>query len=398
MPDFDKSQPGIMRRFKLRELSGVDYPAQTPALVTIMKRNSEGAALVETFGEITKYLDDPVRAQSFVQVVEDEAKRRAQWKMDEWVWPLIDALRTSITTTLADTSLSDGHKAEANARNIAGFAQAIANKPAAAEITKFLKAGMTGATPTPKENHMAEDVNKTVTDLTAKVEALTKSVETLTAENATLKAKADMAEMDDEEKECAKAMNDADRAAYVAKSKAERQAIAKAAKASDEVIKGADGTEIRKSVVGDGVFAFIKSQKAQTDALAAEVTKQAEINKAAEFTKQAETIYGSMPGTTVEKAAVLAHLSSAPADVQKAAETIFKACDGMVRNGFENLGHSNGQVLKGDAGQQIAKARFDAGVTAIMGRDKIGKQAAMSKAQVEYKADFDAMNGAANAN
>lgn len=237
------ARKNIMRKFRIGEISGVDFPCQAPARAVIFKR---GESLAED-GE----------------------------------------------TTMLKKSL--------------GLPETATDAEVAAAIEKR---------------------NADAAALTAQVADLTKKA-TLSDET-----RAHYEGLEKSDKEKAKAFLDKDEAG--------RKAEVALAKAGDETFTTSDGAVISKRAVGESVFSVMKSQETRLQTQAADLAKAAEATAMATFTKRASDDFSHLAGTVEERAAILKHLSTAPADVQKAADALLKAAEGHAKFAFSKAGHGGG--------------------------------------------------------
>jgi hypothetical protein len=138
-----------------------------------------------------------------------------------------------------------------------------------------------------------------------------------------------------------KAGDKAKAAAFLDKSEDERKKDVALAKSGDETVT-VEGQTISKRAVGDAVFSVMKAQSARLDAQEADIKKARETAELATFTKRATDDFAHLAGTVEERAAILKHLSTAPADIQKAADALLKAAEGAAKFAFEKAGHGGG--------------------------------------------------------
>ncbi len=198
------------------------------------------------------------------------------------------------------------------------------------------------------------DLAKANTDI-ATLKSTTASLETQLA--AANKAKDDfMAERDKAKEECATA-----KAALVT--------------ATDEVIK-VEGTEVKKSEVGEAQFALTKALISRADM--------------ATFEKRAEVEFGNVVGTAAEKALVLKGLETLDEPTKKAAEAILLAAEKMTAAGFDRLGSGG---IHSNPTQKAAADTFTAKVAEIEKRDSVTRSVALTKARAEFPDEFAAYNG-----
>ncbi len=355
----------IMRDFVIHELSAVDYPAQEHAKMTMMKR-------ADPFAKLAK-LDMP-EARGFAQLLAENEARAKCWEAEQKLWPLFTALRESLSSIAVDPAIGTPAKLTRVQESVRQFIEALRQEwpdvaeevekiakasPDAADMAAFIKAGVSGVA-SEGDNLMAEDVNKVAT--------LEKQVADLTKERDDAVAAKAKAEEDSKEKE--DALAEMKKANDLAK--------------GDEVLKVGE-TEVRKSAVGDASFAMLKAQQG-------EIAKERDARLLAELTKRAGDDYGHLPGTDVEKAALLKHLNGATEEVRKTADQIMKAGEDGNAQAFINKGHGGGGNEAPVGGEAVMKARGDyAGkIGDIQKRDSIPRTQAMQKARKEYPDLFKA--------
>lgn len=135
----------------------------------------------------------------------------------------------------------------------------------------------------------------------------------------------------------------------------------------DEVLKTVDGVEVRKSAVGEAVFAIVKAQEARI--------AKAEAEKAlAEVTKRVETEFGTLPGEAVAKATAFQALAKLPEAERATIETMLKSGEAALAAATTEKG--SGRSPTGDANDQLeALAKAKAGANA--------SKAAIAKAYAE---------------
>lgn len=191
-----------------------------------------------------------------------------------------------------------------------------------------------------------------------------------------------IAKMCDDEKDYMKAMDEDKKKEFMAMKPEDRMAAMKVKKSADETLE-IDGTVIRKSAVGDGMFAVMKAQQKRLDDQAADIAKARDAAELATFTKRAADDFGHLVGTDAEKAAVLKHMATADEAVQKTFGAIMKSAEDMIKKGFDTKGVGNGRtVIEGSAAEQLdtlAKAHA---------KDNNVEYAAAYVAVIEKRADL----------
>jgi hypothetical protein len=148
--------------------------------------------------------------------------------------------------------------------------------------------------------------------------------------------------------------------AFLDKDEAGRKAEVALAKVGDETFTTAEGATISKRAVGDQVFTVMKAQEARLQSQAADLAKAQEATAMASFTKRATDDFRHLAGSVEERAAILKHLSTAPAEVQKAADALLKAAEGAAKFAFEKAGAGGGKGPEAnDAEGEIQKIADD---------------------------------------
>lgn len=125
--------------------------------------------------------------------------------------------------------------------------------------------------------------------------------------------------------------------AWLAKSSEDRQAELKKAQDDDEVLKTEHGV-IRKSEVGDSVYAVLKGQQAEIEKQAKDAALEKSKREEAEFAKKAEERYPALPGSPVEKGRVLKALEGVSEEVRKTAEGMLGAANKTVAPNLREVG------------------------------------------------------------
>lgn len=329
--------PTKLKGLILKELSLVDRPANVEATVTICKRRD---MLAE---KITKFCCDIdyKGAKSFADVLACKEARQKYWKAQDALYPLMDALSESVQSVVADAAMTTEDK-EANIRsNLEAFMTKLREDLPDAEeaLTKFAEDCISGAL-TKEGTTMADK-----TDLEKAQEEL--AVMTKRAELAELVAKAS-----DEEKAFMKEMDDDKKKEFMNMKPEERTEKMRVSKAADEVLI-VEGEEIRKSVVGAGMFAVIKSQQKRLDDQANDVKKAQDEAQMSTLRKRADDDFSHLPGTTDERALVLKAMGGMEEAVRKSLEAILKAGEAALKAGFERTGSSIGAVVSGSAAEEL---------------------------------------------
>lgn len=362
----------IMREFTLSEISAVDRPAQEAAKMAIMKRDQRtdediakalvDAHPIQTKGDLTKIL--VITGGSPPPLFKEHIIRRAQ--------------TLGATDQLPDGWLIKSDEG-ADEMNVAELEKKVG------ELTAELAKQKTDAEAT------AATVTKAAGDLKAAQDLLAKANE----ENVVLKAVAGLTatekawydEMKDKEgdKEGDKAKKADARKSFLAATPEERSKTITAKAATDEVIK-IEGQEVRKSVVGDAQFEIMKSQATRLANLEKANVEEISKREEAEFTKAAADNYSHLPGTDVEKGAVLRAISKLDEKVRETVGKMLKAGEGAVVAAFDKVGHSGGKPA-------VDGGKFDSRVSEIRKRDGISRTDALEKARKEFPEEFKAYQG-----
>lgn len=347
----------VVKNLVLDEVSGVTRPAQSHALVHMWK--SEDMPLID---EITKYLSTDDGAKSFTSFIESNTAEQRKWVKREKLWPLINALKDSVTSIVIDDTIDERHRQEKVRESVAQFV-AASQHPEIYDINKNELLELFKE----ENDNMSEELVKKAEGLEAQVAELTKSLGEAVV----------LAKMSDKEKEYLASLNDEAKAdEFRAASSADRAKLMRKSAEGDEVFKSADGHEIRKSVVGDGVFAILKSQEDRIKAARDEMVKSAERAQTVEFTKRAEDEFANLPGDTVTKVAVLKGMASMDEATRTELEKMLKAGSEALAKGFGNFG------VPGGSPSDITKAtKLASEVKKLMDADSN-----LTKAQAEVKA------------
>jgi hypothetical protein len=177
-------------------------------------------------------------------------------------------------------------------------------------------------------------------------------------------------------------LDEAGQTAFLALSEADQASTVEKANATDPVVyKTAAGIEIRKS---DGATAALLAK--QLDETNADLAKLKDGRTADTLEKRATEEFPNVAkGTAIamlKSAGQLGESTDAGKDVIKSLKAMDKAASGT----FKRLGSTEAPELSG--GIEKARTDFNAEVSKIMGRDKIGMADAMSKARTEQPALF----------
>lgn len=337
---------GVMTKFRIRELSGVDRPAQTGAKVTFIKRDfsdkerqrlaDTGAALPDGSFPIENE-EDLHNAIRLVGRASDGAKAKAHIIARAKAMGSTGALPDGWVTKEDTTMLFD-----ATIKKALGLADTAADT----EVANALVAKSNSS-----ETALATAVRK--------------------------------ASMSDAEKAHCANMSDGDADDFMKKPKDQRDAAMKKAAEGDETLISA-GVTVRKSVVGEGVFTILKAQAAQLEANTREIAKARDDAANATFAKRAVEEFPYVAGTVEERAAILKGIEAMTDPMAKAsAEKALVAANAMAKAGFSRVGTGSGPMPEGaaatDAVGKLDKAAKDyqkanAGVTFAKAYDAVVKE------------------------
>lgn len=390
-----------LKAIRLDKIAAVDLPCQEHATVAIVKRAPQTAAPAIA----KKSFDEALRAQLVSERISD-----VFWRAFDKQWAVREAFRTALADELAEGG--DGSEATegftAAMRTIAETAATLAREAGAEAdadlesaveqaVEKWLKQQETSemkittkaalkaavAQFNPETTPVAHVgiIKQAAKDLNAEdelpaegplaVEKADPTVATLQREVAVLKMAPDVRKHFD-------GLDAAGQTAFLAKSAETQQAEVDAANATDPVVyKTADGVEIRKS---DGAAAALMAKRLDEQAAEIAVLKSGRQGDAIE--KRARTEF---PNVALATATSMLKTAGQLGEDTDAGKDVLKSLKAM-NSGGERLFKSLGSTEAPEVSRDVAKARtdFNAEVSKIMGRDKIGMADAMSKARTEH--------------
>ena len=318
-----KPKRRIMRKFSIRELSGVDVPAQAGARALIMKRDDGAPA-----ERVNK--DDVV--QAITGTNEGHLHGIHIYTSDRGV-------RLSTTYAMVEGAES-GHdhmlfRDTAGTYTVlenAGHTHALDNAALNAAIAASVQKAQ------PQETDMTPEEKAELEKLQKASERLGKIV----ALNAEARKHFDGLG-GDEAKDAFLAKDDAGQKAEIAKAEEVRKAEEARKNAEDPVVHTtAEGVEIRKSD-GATVLALVKSNEAlvqKVDSLSGDLAKATAATEVATFEKRAESELAHLPGKVSERAALLkAAEGIEDEDTRKAAVAALHAQNAALKPAFESYGY-----------------------------------------------------------
>lgn len=330
-----------LTKLKINEVSFCKRGMNQHARISLYKSaDTLPVQLKKYYGEIA----NQTVSRDFKEILAANEKNQKLWEAREELYPLFDALNSSVSSIVTDTNLSDSGRTSKIDQSVSDFLEAVKSKlpELETELTKFfndLNAGSTGAQ-TPVDG----EVNK-----------MTEAEMKKAVEEAVAKATAELSE------ELAKAKKEVTDLKAMEAEKKKKEEMAK----SDETVV-ISGQTLSKSAVGEATFAILKAQE---DRLA----KAEEAAELAKFEKKASDEFKHIPGTDLEKAALLKSISKDAENGPKI-EALLKSLEAHNAKAFETVG-----VSKGSDAAQTQEAK----VAEIVKRDNVSKARAMEIAVAE---------------
>jgi hypothetical protein len=350
---------------QLKKLSNVLFPAHGPAIAKIIK--SEDV--------------DKLSKKSFSEALMDFELSDAMNQFMDQVWTYNAALRKAIESILYNPEVTD--KKTKIKENLSQFMAAMTTLTDSQDVIKSLQAfpgvkeiDVTKLSPevlsmvdkvwingkfiphellqddkkkkksTKKEDStMSEELKKQIDQMQKRQDRTDK----ILALPATSRAYFDeLAKTEDQDAFLAKSKEDQEKAVNEA-------AVAKKRLLDDEVLI-VGNEQIKKSEVGPGVYALLKSQQSKLEQNSAELKKEQEARIQKELENEAATLWPNLPGTPADKADTLKAIRSLPTERQEAQMTMMKAANANAANTLTEIGHGNQEVVKGeDALKKLAK-------------------------------------------
>lgn len=352
-----KAIPGVMSKFRISELSGVNSPAQAGARAVFMKRadDIDRADLAVPCPIIKRDFSDKQRKT----LAESGAA------LPDGSYPIesVEDLKNAIR---AFGRAKD--KAQAKA-HIISRAKALGSSDLIPD-SWATKAG-DGANPGEGDTMSPEMKKALGLPDTATDAQVTAAVIKLAGEegrvSAMALAKAEgerdravrKASMSDKEKAHTADMSDDDADDFMKKPKDARDAMMAKALEGDETLTS-NGVSIRKSQVGPGAFAFMKAQAEALTQSQALITKANE-ERATEFYKsRVATEFAHVAGTVDDRVALLKSIDSMPEAARPGQLSILKAAEATAKLAFTTFGKSSGVVdSAGEDPKAAALAKLD---------------------------------------
>lgn len=334
---------GVMTKFRIHELSGVDRPAQAGALAVIMKRDfteSERKEMAQT-GQAMPDGSFPIANEADLHNsirlyghAKDPAKAKAHI--------IARAKAMGCTGALPDgwVEKSQGDGMNKELRKALGLSE---NASDADVIAALVKRDAEAS----KEVEMAEEAAKK-----AKMLADEEAEKRKKAEKAYRKASMTAAE-----REHCKDMSDDDADDFMAMPAEDRRKkmMGKSAGGHDETII-VDGATISKAEVGPGMFAFMKSQLAQNEALRKSLAVAESAAADVGFAKRAAVELPYVPGTIEERAAMLKGIAGIADEPTRAAvQKALEVANSTAQFAFRSVGAGGGVIMFSKAADEIEK-------------------------------------------
>ncbi len=182
-----------------------------------------------------------------------------------------------------------------------------------------------------------------------------------------------LSSMSDADKAFMKSLPEAKRDEFVALAEDKRADFIKAntpdPSANETIV--VDGVTFRKSEVGAGVFALLKSTNARIAALTTLVETTVSSMSDATFAKKAEEQYPYLPGTPAEKGALLKSIHAMPKAEQDRMLAVFKTANDAVQlttvtlgdHGLDTQGNPDAGTAAGEVEGLVQKSMKDHNTT-----------------------------------
>lgn len=326
--DKDKKRKRIMRKFRLREVSLVDTPAQSPAQIVLMKRDDDDVAKARA-------MTDTTAGHSHLIVTRDELHGMTTYERggEGQVSHAHPWLKDDAGNIIVGHALGHTHAVNVlvTKENTTGGVPAPLDGTAAGD-SNTAESG-TG------ETKMA-DTTKAAEDQAAKIETLQKSnqrLQTILGLTPDQRAHFDTLKGDDAD-------------AFLAKSDSARAAILKGLADADAVVYQADdGTEFRKS---DDARLVELAKRADNDRR--ELAKERELAKRADLEKRASDVLKNLPADAAVKADLLGAIEGIQDETRRtAAMEALKAHDAGLGQAFTRVGTREGADVTKSAAAQL---------------------------------------------
>ncbi|MCP4161570.1 MAG: hypothetical protein GY760_15970 [Deltaproteobacteria bacterium] len=292
----------------LNELSNVDKPAQAPAKALIIKRATDEEVL-----KAEMKTEDGKKFPSKDFAYTPDKNKPSTWKLRLTSTPggkpdprIVGAATAALGKGFRGNKVQIPAAALSGVKNKVRAAWKKANPDKSTdEIPSVLKKGVDMSEFTQADLDAA--VKKAVEDVTVK---LTKSES--------------LAKMNDSQKVFYNDLDESGKGSFLKMSSDDmNKEIEKVKKSDDSFI--ADGKTIRKSTVGEEVFALLKSQNDRIEKAEKDSKEAIEKSKDQVFQKKASEMFKNLPGTPETQGAVLKAIDSMEEDVKKTITEMLKA-------------------------------------------------------------------------
>jgi len=400
----------VMRAFEIGEISAVDIPAQSGALMRIVKSADGDVDMTKLdIGALTKRYIDPIDgAVPFSTAMAAEMRCQEYHEVMEEVCPVIYAMDTSLKSIAGDSAVPPETKLTMMRNTVEDFMSVIRQMWSSADVVMMSALGKSNeeVDDMVKKALTADQMQEQIAALEKKLEevttastdasvaaGLTKQVEELNAQVADLTKKLEdesaLAKMSDAEKEYMRGLSADAQRAFRSKPAGERKKLVGKAGDEGETITF-KGRTIRKSESNADMFEMMKAQNEEIEIAQKAAATEREARQMSQYEKVAADSYGNLPGTNAEKAAVLKGLEVLDESVQNTISKMLAAGEGAIKSAFNRVG-SNGDddsVHKYSGLRKNGSHPFLTKVAEVKKRDNLGHAAAFTKARTEFPDDF----------
>lgn len=326
------------------------------------------------------YVDASEGAMSFTEVLERCKQQDEHYEILDKAWPAISALDTSIRSIVGDPDIDTTAKHNMLRSSVETFLavmQTIMPEVEEAIEKAYSKVQRKGESGMTKSNGDTQ------------LEALKKQLDEATAKAARFEA---IAQLSVEEKEYFDKASPADQDKFLAMNKSARSEVIAKAKVDDEVIE-VDGNKLYKSKCDPAMWAFIKSQAAQTEALKKKLDEERERREEAELAKRVREEFSFLSGSDEDKIKVLKGLNALPKESREAIEATMKAANEASKLAMTRFGVTGGGTNSISKASEAA-IEFEKRVAEIRKRDNVSHTEALRIARKENPEQFQAYQAA----
>lgn len=356
----------IIDELDLEEISGVDSPAQPTAKATIIKRDNGRSKLTQAISK--SFLARDTKEKDFKSQLAIQEQDKKLWEARDKLYPMFDALTTTISNIVSDPNLSHEEKVIRVKQNSDDFSvNVIAEIPdVVSELTKLFEQAGISSPNTTQETNMSEKDENLVKALEEQKNALEKA--------ANLQKQLDfITSLTAEQLEVYKALDKKEREELDDLSDEDKKKKLTQKSNSDEVVKF-EGKEIRKSAVGEEAFALYK----RMDDMRLEVQKAKDAEEMVRLEKRASEEFKHLAGTPAEIASVLKAIETLDNSTKETIQTIMKTAEEAAANAYVQ----KGAKIAADEVELKKKAQA-AKIAEIQETHKVSKSRAMELAASE---------------